>query len=111
MSITRHDTNPLMSRAVEHNGVVYVAGLTADDRSVGMKEQTEQVLAKGCTLDLHAAYFPPGHCAQSDLAKANVLLRRDNAKRFEIIVRRSFADYLLAWLEHAGKDVGVRVTG
>ena len=46
MSITRHDSNPLMSRAVEHNGVVYVAGLTADDRSVGMKEQTEQVLAK-----------------------------------------------------------------
>ncbi|MFT5448653.1 MAG: enamine deaminase RidA (YjgF/YER057c/UK114 family) [Gammaproteobacteria bacterium] len=46
MSITRHETNKLMSRAVEHNGVVYVAGLTADDRSLGMKEQTEQVLAK-----------------------------------------------------------------
>ena len=70
----------------------------------------EQVLAKGCTLDLHTPHFPPGHCAQSGLAKANVLLRRDNAERFEIVVRRSFAEYLLAWLEHAAKDFGVKLS-
>ncbi|MBL25189.1 MAG: hypothetical protein CMM48_14980 [Rhodospirillaceae bacterium] len=46
MSITRHDQNDIMSKVVEHNGVVYVSGNTADDNSVGMKEQTEQVLAK-----------------------------------------------------------------
>ena len=46
MSINRHDLNETMSKVVEHNGVVYVAGNTADDNSVGMKEQTEQVLAK-----------------------------------------------------------------
>lgn len=46
MSITRHDPNDIMSKVVEHNGVVYVSGQTADDNSVGMKEQTEQVLAK-----------------------------------------------------------------
>lgn len=46
MSINRHDLNETMSKVVEHNGVVYVAGNTADDKSVGMKEQTEQVLAK-----------------------------------------------------------------
>jgi enamine deaminase RidA (YjgF/YER057c/UK114 family) len=46
MSITRHDLNEQMSKVVEHNGVVYVAGQTANDNSVGMKEQTEQVLAK-----------------------------------------------------------------
>ena len=46
MSIIRHESNAMMSRVVEHNGVVYVAGLTADDKSLTMKEQTEQVLAK-----------------------------------------------------------------
>jgi enamine deaminase RidA (YjgF/YER057c/UK114 family) len=46
MSITRHDENAIMSKVVEHNGVVHVAGNTADDNSVGMKEQTAQVLAK-----------------------------------------------------------------
>ncbi|MCB1741430.1 MAG: RidA family protein [Gammaproteobacteria bacterium] len=46
MSTKRIDLSENMSKVVEHGGVVYVAGLTADDTSVGMKEQTEQVLAK-----------------------------------------------------------------
>jgi len=46
MSIERHELNEHLSKVVEHNGIVYVAGTTAGDRSVGMKEQTEQVLAK-----------------------------------------------------------------
>jgi enamine deaminase RidA (YjgF/YER057c/UK114 family) len=46
MSIVRHDISGHLSKAVEHNGTVYVAGTTADDKSVGMKQQTEQVLAR-----------------------------------------------------------------
>jgi len=46
MSTKRIDLSANMSKAVEHGGVVYVAGITADDNSVGMKEQTEQVLTK-----------------------------------------------------------------
>ena len=46
MTITRIDTNQTMSRAVEHNGVVYVCGLTADNKAAGMKEQTAEVLEK-----------------------------------------------------------------
>jgi len=46
MSIERHELSEHLSKVVEHNGTVYVAGTTAADRSVGMKEQTEQVLAK-----------------------------------------------------------------
>jgi enamine deaminase RidA (YjgF/YER057c/UK114 family) len=46
MSIVRHDISGHLSKAVEHNGTVYIAGTTAEDRSVGMKQQTEQVLAR-----------------------------------------------------------------
>jgi enamine deaminase RidA (YjgF/YER057c/UK114 family) len=46
MSIVRHEISGHLSKAVEHNGTVYVCGLTADDKSLGMKQQTEQVLAK-----------------------------------------------------------------
>ena len=66
------------------------------------------LLAKGCTLDLHASAFQVGGCAQSGLAKANVLLGYiDAAPVYEIIVRRSFSEYLLHWLSqnthsHAG---------
>ena len=46
MSITRHDISGHLSKAVEHNGTVYVAGTTADNKSAGMKQQTEEVLRK-----------------------------------------------------------------
>lgn len=46
MSIVRHDISGHLSKVVEHNGTVYVAGTTAEDKSAGMRQQTEQVLAK-----------------------------------------------------------------
>ena len=46
MSITRHHIGPRMSQAVEHNGVVYLAGQVAEDNNVGVKEQTQSILAK-----------------------------------------------------------------
>lgn len=46
MDIERRDISGHLSKVVEHNGTVYVAGTTAEDRSVGMKQQTEQVLAR-----------------------------------------------------------------
>jgi len=46
MSIQRHEISGHLSKAVEHNGTVYIAGTTAENRSVGMKQQTEQVLAR-----------------------------------------------------------------
>lgn len=57
------------------------------------------LLAKGCTLDLHPSIFGAGNCAQSGLAKANVLIGYiDATPVYEIIVRRSFSEYLLRWL-------------
>lgn len=66
------------------------------------------ILAKGCTLDLHPQVFRLGTCAQSGLAKANVLVGLgDDTDTFEIVVRRSFSDYLVRWLQQAGGDYGI----
>jgi len=46
MSIKRHNPGPVLSRAVEHGGLVYVAGTTADNRGASCKAQTEEVLRK-----------------------------------------------------------------
>ena len=46
MNLKRHSGGKLFSAAVEHNGVVYVAGQVADDLSQGARGQTEQVLRK-----------------------------------------------------------------
>ena len=69
------------------------------------------VLAKGCPLDLHPTVFKPTHCAQTLLAKANVVIRciDDDSPSFELIVRRSFAEYAAGWLEDAGVEYGVGV--
>jgi enamine deaminase RidA (YjgF/YER057c/UK114 family) len=42
----RHIQTPIMHRAVVHNGLVFIGGTVADDMSVGLKGQTEQILAK-----------------------------------------------------------------
>lgn len=72
-------------------------------------EDARTVLAKGCTLDLHPRAFAPGQCAQTGLAKASVLLAAiDDTPVFELVVRRTFADYLCRWLAHSARAHGVR---
>jgi len=67
------------------------------------------VLAKGCTLDLHKRAFKDGQCAQTGLAKASILLSKfGDAPAFNIFVRRSFAEYVALWLQRAGAEYGIR---
>ncbi len=46
MSITRNIRTPIMHRAVEANGFVFLGGTIADDTSVSMGEQTRSILGK-----------------------------------------------------------------
>ena len=46
MNIKRHNPGKLLSSAVEHNGVVYLAGMCANDLSKDARGQTEEVLKK-----------------------------------------------------------------
>lgn len=46
MSIKRTGIGPLLCQMVEHENMVYLCGLTATDRNVGVKGQTEQILKK-----------------------------------------------------------------
>jgi heterotetrameric sarcosine oxidase gamma subunit len=64
-------------------------------------EGAEDVLARGCALDLHPSVFPPGRCAQTLVARAQVIVYRTE-DAFRLLVRPSFADYLRAWLRDAG---------
>jgi len=66
MSIKRHQAGKLFSAAVEHNGVVYLAGQVADDLSQGVKGQTEQVLKK---ID---AFLAAAGTSKSKILSANV---------------------------------------
>ena len=68
------------------------------------------VLSKGCTLDLHPRVFGPKRCVQTRLGKTNVMIRQmDNSPSFDIIVRRSFSDYLARWINYAAQEYGIVV--
>ena len=57
------------------------------------------LLEMGCPLDLHPRCFGPGACAQTRLEQAAVLIAPvGDTPTYEVIVRRSFADYLGNWL-------------
>ena len=71
-------------------------------------DNARDVLAKGCTLDLHPNTFNISQCAQTLVSKANVIIRySDSTASFDLIVRRSFADYLGVWLHDASLEYGI----
>ena len=68
-------------------------------------EKARALLQKGCSFDLHPNQFKPGQCAQTLLAKAGVLVAMvDDAPVFDLVVRRSFSDYLGLWLQDAAHE-------
>ena len=88
-------------------------------------------LAKGCTLDFHPRVFRPGQCAQTVLGKASMLIclfrtgpdpagsgdriaegdsgPAGDGEFFDIVVRRTFAEYAAEWLYRSAEEYGVRV--
>ncbi len=56
-----------------------------------------EVLSKGCSLDLHPRSWQPGMCAQTMLARAQVILH-ERSDSTGILIRPSFAGYLVDWL-------------
>lgn len=66
-------------------------------------EAAADLLSRGCPLDLHPRVFASGALAQTHIAKASAtVLCLAAGSRYELTVRRSFADYLFRWLCEAG---------
>ena len=77
-----------------HRTVIEVAGSDA-----------RELLMKGCAVDLHPRAFEPGRCAQTTLARAQVvLLARTPEPAYWVFVRASFAEYVAEWLLDASGE-------
>ena len=104
------DLSPALTAAVAamHASVNDLSGAYVTYRLSG--DNARLLLAKGCSLDLEGSAFSYGACAQTGLAKANVVLRPlQNNGGVDIIVRRSFADYVWQWLLRAGLEYRIEV--
>ncbi|WP_055478744.1 sarcosine oxidase subunit gamma family protein [Sphaerimonospora mesophila] len=66
--------------------------------------RSRDLLAHGCALDLHPRVFGPGRCAQTLLARAQVVLVAREADEFWVLCRASFAGYTAEWLLDAATE-------
>jgi sarcosine oxidase, subunit gamma len=111
------DVASLVGRLHDALADVHAAVVDVSDGRVALRlagPNARDVLAKGCPLDLHPRVFATGSCAQSLLAKTSVLLHLlaadpQQGSTFDLYVARSFAHYLFAWLEDAGREYGVQL--
>lgn len=72
-------------------------------------EAARELLMKSVIYDVHPRHFPVGKGVTTVFAKATVILRRPSESRWELVVRRSFADYTYRWLLDAGEEYGIGV--
>lgn len=68
--------------------------------------RARDLLAHGCSLDLHPRTFGPGRCAQTTLGRTQIVLvaRDEHRAGFRVLVRSSFAGYLADWLLDAATE-------
>ena len=68
--------------------------------------RARDLLAHGCSLDLHPRAFRAGRCAQTTLGRTQVVLvaRDEPSSGFWVLVRSSFAGYLADWLVDAAVE-------
>lgn len=94
MSITRSIRTPIMHRAVEAGGFVFVGGTIADDTSVSMGEQTRNILGK------IAGYLKEAGTDKSRVVSASIFVT-DLSKKKEMDA---------AWTEFFGGHLPTRAT-
>ncbi|MFD9697443.1 sarcosine oxidase subunit gamma [Lentzea sp. NPDC059081] len=63
--------------------------------------RVRDVLAHGCSVDLHPSSAPAGTCVQTLLARTGIVLQVNGDDRCTVLVRSSFAGYFAAWLADA----------
>lgn len=72
-------------------------------------DRVVDMLKKAVPVDLHDTEFPVGKVVSTVFAKSSAVVRREGATEFELVVRRSFADYLWLWIQSASEEFGLVV--
>ncbi|MCY1276782.1 sarcosine oxidase, gamma subunit family [compost metagenome] len=68
-----------------------------------------EMLMKSTSYDVHPSNFPVGKAVGTIFAKASCVIRHTGEDSWELIVRRSFADYFWLWLQDASAEYGLKV--
>lgn len=69
----------------------------------------EEMLKKCTPYDIHISHMPIGKVVTSLFGKSQAVIRRTGEQEFELVIRRSFADYCWLWLQDACAEFGFSV--
>jgi sarcosine oxidase subunit gamma len=72
-------------------------------------ENAIDLLKKSTPIDLHFTVFPVGKVVSTMFAKTTTTMRRLDENRFELVIRRSFSDYVWLWIQDASLEYGLVV--
>jgi sarcosine oxidase, subunit gamma len=104
----RADLQQALREAMTQHSTATVVDLSAHRTTIDVRGPlARDLLAKGCSLDLHPSVFSPDRCAQVLLARAPVLLHpHEDAAGLRLLVRSSYAGYVADWLLDACVECG-----
>ena len=80
----------------------------------GKPKALRTVMKKSSVYDFEAwplAEADCGRCARTTFAKAGALISNRADGSYDLVIRRSFADYIGQWLLDAGQEFGCRIEG
>lgn len=63
--------------------------------------QAQEVLMKSTSYDVADCHFPVGKAVTTTLAKSQAIICRKDKNTWELVIRRSFSDYIWQWLQDA----------
>jgi sarcosine oxidase subunit gamma len=93
----------------DHVGRVAIVDVSANRTTLELRgPRARELLEFGCPIDLDPRVFGPGRCAQTLLARANVLIWHVTdvpEGTWRLFVRPSFAAYIAAWLADAANGL------
>jgi sarcosine oxidase subunit gamma len=95
--------------AGHHISVVNVSGGQTLLELSGPK--VREVLMKSTSYDVHPDNFPVGKAVGTHFAKSQLVIRHTGEEVWELLVRRSFADYFWLWLQDASAEYGLAIKG
>ena len=103
----RNTESQLRETLKGHFSVVDISGGQTQIRMSG--EGVGQLLKKSSVYDFHPEHFRSGQCVQTTFAKASALISKNADQSFDLVMRRSFSDYLCRWIIDASAEYGLEM--
>jgi sarcosine oxidase subunit gamma len=72
-------------------------------------EHVIDLMKKSTGYDLHLDSFPVGKVVGTTFAKTGAHILRVSEDKFQLIVRRSFSDYVWLWIQQGSQEYGLTI--